>query len=81
MWNVGYVITITSYEKLIATTRSRLSPNAMAFSAKQIPIDGTFQVKLLEKVYEPLGSLVSHRVICPIHCTYSKVDGIIWNSR
>ena len=73
-------------KRLVATRRSHSEPwwgKKMVFSAKPIPLDGMFQVKLLEKGRGLLGSLVSAQsnlgYMCPayltIHCTYNKVGG------
>ena len=71
-----------SDKKLIAT-RTGLSGGGV-FSAKPIPLGGTFQVKLLDIGDGRLGPLVSAQSIssssiCPIHCTYSKVGAVIPN--
>ena len=47
-----------SHKKLIAT-RIIGWRNGVVFSAKPIPLGGTFQVKLLEAVGYPFGTLVS----------------------
>ena len=50
---------IFSDKKLIGTIRGRFVVYGVVFSAKPIPIGGTFQVKLLEKGGDWDGSLVS----------------------
>ena len=71
-----------SDNKLIATTKAMLFTYGVAFSARPIPLGGIFQVKLLEMGVDWAAPLVSAQsIICPIHCTYSKVGGVISDSQ
>ena len=61
-----------SDKKLIATRKASFFVYGVAFSAKPIPLGGTFQVKLLEKVEEDgerYGPLVSSQSNLP-HTLY-----------